>query len=288
MLTLLVFLLAATASGDDATEVLAHALPSVPVEGRLADLGRGVGIVFTPDLSVAGNCRFYESLGFTCFDSPDWQEVLDGIRAHNRMHPERAIRTLVLETHGTNGNGLKLQTGKKPKDDRSYISVGGLQERLEADGVRYVIISACNSSRLLRPSIYRNLDPNNGDKLFLPATRGILGASELWSPERSRVLVLTPQTSNIETTLVGHVRELAPDTRKAIAAAAKERGLTPPQQFAVSDMLIQMLTRDPQLRVKRGGHVEELSAVIAPASHSERLFDRFVAHLDTIAAREAP
>src|SRR5205085_742289 len=118
-------------------------------------------------------------------------------------------------------NGLKLQKGKEPTDDRSYISVGGLQEALDAIGVRYVVLSACNSARLLRPEIYRELDPNNGDKLFLPANRGIINASPEFSPFWSRVTVITPATSHIETTLVGSIKELAPATRTALEAAAK-------------------------------------------------------------------
>ena len=72
--------------------------------------GRGVGVVFSPDLSVPGNCRFYESLGFACFQNADWNRVLTDIRIYNLFHEDDGIRTLILETHGTNGNGLKLQT----------------------------------------------------------------------------------------------------------------------------------------------------------------------------------
>src|SRR5882757_6888768 len=121
--------------------LLAKAWPHEP-KGKVADVGRGVGIVFSPDLSVPGNCRFYQSLGFACFEDADWDAVLSGVRTFNILYPERAIRTLVLETHGTNGNGLKLQNSYDPTADRSYISVGALQERVEPEGVRYIIISA--------------------------------------------------------------------------------------------------------------------------------------------------
>ena len=281
--TLLLLLLAATSVRAERTELLlAKALPSLPTAG-LKDLGNGVGIIFSPDLSVPGNCRFYQALGFACFDSADWLEILSSIHAHNMGNPERRVRTLILETHGTNGNGLKVQTGKSPTDDRSYISVGALQEWVEPVGVRHIIISACNSGRLLRPEIYLKLNRETGDKLFLPATRGILDASELFDPKRNPVTVITPGASQIETTLVGAIRELQPATRSALESAAKAREVKLPTQFAISEMLIKMLVRDPSLELRTGAWVEELSKEQTSAQGSERIFDAFVAHLDTLA-----
>lgn len=269
--------MAAQADDESTAALLARAWP-VPRSASIAETGRGIGIVFSPDISVRNNCRFYESLGFACFDSPDWNVVLERIRIYNDRHTEHPIRTLILETHGTNGHGLKLQDGKEPLDDRSYISVGGLQERLELLGVETVVLSACNSGRLLRPKIYRTLDPNPGDKLFLPPHCGILDASKGFRPEASKVVVITPASSRIETTLVGSVSELGPEVRKVL-------GRNAPKQFAISDLMIQMMTRDPRLKLQRGRYVETFSDEIAPPSMSERLFDRFVAHLDTLVAR---
>src|SRR5947209_12946774 len=247
-LAVLALLLAASAAmADDATSILiARAMPYNPY-ARLSEIGHCVGIVFTPDLSVPGNCRFYESLGFACFEDADWTRVLDDIRTHNIFHPENRVRTLVLETHGTNGNGLKLQRSYDPKADRSYISVGALQEHLEPDGIRYIIISACNSRRLLRPNIYRTLDPNPGDKLFLPPTCGIVNADADYDATRSKIIVATPSSSHIETTLVGNVRELAPVTRRVVAYAASLNGVKPPAQFAISDIMMEMLLHDSRL-----------------------------------------
>lgn len=287
-LVLALFLLASSAQAVEKTStLLARAWPAAKIAG-IEDIGVGVGVVFTPDLSVKGNCRFFEALGFACFESADWLQVLSDIHAYNLSHPGRRIRTLVLETHGTNGHGLKLQTGKKPEDARSYIAVAALQEILEPAGVRNIILSACNSGRLLRPEIYRKLNPDNGDKLFLPATRGIINATDEFDPKKSNVTVITPGTSQIETTLVGSLKELAPATRDAIAEAAKKRDITLPKQFAVSEMMIQMLVRDPQLQLRTGAHVEELSKVQTSVDGSERLFKAFVSHLDFAAARETP
>lgn len=275
-------------AGDRTTNsLLAKTWPAAQ-HADLADLGAGLGIVFSPDLSVANNCNFYQALGFACFDSADWLDVLGRIHEHNTSNPGRRIRTLILETHGTNGHGLKLQTGKDPKDDRSYISVGALQEMLEPVGVRFIVISACNSGRLLRPEIYRRLNRDPGDKLFLPATRGIIDATEDFDARRTNVQVITPETSHIETTLVGAIRELAPSTRDVLTELAKSREVKLPKQFAISEMLIQMLLRDPGLRLRAGEtHVEELSKEQTTPEDSEKLFNAFLARLNFIAARDA-
>ncbi len=100
--------------------------------------------------------------------------------------------------------------------------------------------------------------------------------------------MLTPVSSHIETSLVGSMRELAPATRRAIADAAKQRGIKAPKSFAVSDMLIQIVLRDPRLQLVTGTHVDKLSGVVQPASVSEGLFDSFVAWLNSVAASERP
>jgi hypothetical protein len=280
----LVLPLPLSAAGPNGATLLSRAWPSPPA-ATVSEIGRGVGVVFSPDLSVEGNCRFYQSLGFACFEDADWHEVLDQLHRYNVLYPERRIGTLVLETHGTNGNGLKLQRSYAPDADRSYIAVGALQERLEVEGISYVIISACNSGRLLRPEIYTTLNRNPGDKLFLPPTRGIIDASPQFDPLRSRVTVITPGESHIETTLVGSIAELKPATRRAIAAAAKSRSIDPPKQFAISDMMVQMLLRDPRLALTTNQYVEEMSKKIQPVDESERLFTKFVKHLNAVAAK---
>jgi hypothetical protein len=283
-LALLVVALTATAAETPTSVLLARAWPTAAA-APLDEIGTGIGVVFTPDLSVPDNCRFYEALGFACFESADWLDVLGQIHAYNIDHPGRRIRTLVVETHGTNGNGLKLQAGKKPEDDRSYIAVAALQEMLEPVGIRYVVLSACNSGRLMRPEIYRKLNPNNGDKLFLPASRGIIDATEDFDPKRTTVTVLGPVASHIETTLVGSLTELAPETRNALQAAARKRGLQLPAQFAISEMLIQMLTRDPQLELRNAASVDALSKEQTAPDASEQLFKSLVSYLASAAAR---
>src|SRR5437764_466949 len=290
LLGALLFLFASTSAFaiDSSTlGLLNHAWPDV-ASRNVSEIGRGVGVVFSPDLSVADNCRFYQSIGFACFQAADWEKVLDDVHRYNVLFPERRIFTLVLETHGTNGNGLKLQTSYDPDADRSYIAAGALQQRLEPEGIYYVIISACNSGRLLRPAIYNQLDPNNGDKLFLPATKGIVNASPDFVASRSAVMIITPESSHIETTLVGKIAELSPSARRAITESAKTLGIIPPTEFAVSDMMTAMLTRDSQLRLSAGNYVDELSRAAAPVDRSEQLFTKFVRYVNAVAAKQYP
>ena len=277
----------AAAADNSSLRLLDRAWPDV-ASRQVSEIGRGVGVVFSPDLSVADNCRFYESLGFACFQDADWEKVLDAVHRHNVLYPERRIFTLILETHGTNGNGLKLQTSYDPNASRSYISAGALQQRLEPEGIYYVIISACNSGRLLRPAIYNQLDPNNGDKLFLPATNGIVNASPDFVASRSAVMIITPESSHIETTLVGKIAELSPSARRAITLSAKSLGITPPTEFAVSDMMTAMLTRDSHLQLSSGSYVDELSRAAAPVDRSEQLFTKFVRYVNAVAAKQYP
>jgi hypothetical protein len=286
---LVLFLTLATrlAADTSTNRLLLNAWPGAQAK-KVSEIGRGIGVVFSPDLSVKDNCRFYEALGFACFQDADWANILTGVHTFNLLNPDRRIGTLILETHGTNGNGLKVQGGYEPEAPRSYISVGALQERLESDGVFYVVISACNSGRLLRPAIYNVLNPYCGDKLFLPPTNGIVNAADDFDPRLSAVMLIRPQSSHIETTLVGTVAELRPTTRRALAAAAKLRGVTLPKEFAVSDMLVQMLTRDPYLQLVTGAYTEDLSDEIRSQQTSEELFTKFVKHLNSVAARERP
>src|SRR6188508_2195366 len=98
-LVLALLVLTVPLSAWDRTEaLLARAWPTATYAG-LDNIGAGVGIVFTPDLSVPGNCRFYRALGFACFESADWLKVLGEIHAYNMEHPGSRIRTLILETH---------------------------------------------------------------------------------------------------------------------------------------------------------------------------------------------
>jgi len=56
--------------------------------GRLSDIGRGKGIIFSPDFSARGNREFYERLGFAYFEDASWHRILNQIKAHNSSSPE--------------------------------------------------------------------------------------------------------------------------------------------------------------------------------------------------------
>src|ERR1700674_2384990 len=114
LLILLLVLGVQGASADhEGLRILGTAWPDATAP-RLSDIGRGVGVVFSPDLSVSRNCRFYQTLRFAWFQDGHWGRVFDQVHQYNVTHPDRRIYTLVLETHGTNGNGLKLQKSYSP------------------------------------------------------------------------------------------------------------------------------------------------------------------------------
>jgi len=242
----------------------------------LSTFGRGVAVVFSPDLSVETNCAVYERLGFACYQSPSWETVVEDIRCHNVSSPQNSISVVVLETHGTNGNGLKLQTGSAAEAFRSYASIGALYERLEAAGVRYCILSACNSRRLVRPEIYDTLDPAS-DRLFLPPTLGIMNARH--EPKGNQLRFLSRADSHLESLSMANTNELTKDTIRALGLTAQ-----PPLRFVVSDLLMQLLTNDPALDLRVATPVDSVERSTPEDSVAEALFARFVALLDHIAA----
>jgi hypothetical protein len=256
---------------------------------RLADIGRGKGVVFSPDFSVPTNRRFYERLGFAYFEGADWRTVLARVRAYNRAHPERPIETLILEAHGTNGNGLKLQAGDAPSAPRSYVSVGGLQQQLAGAGLRLCVIAACNSGRLFRPEIYYTLNTRPGDPLFLPATRGVLNAEPDFRATESDVRVLYPAASHLEAANEVYVREFAPPTVALLegdSGGADGSAGSAGARLIVSDAFIAMLLNDPRLTLTADGYVTEKSAGASAAAESESLVQRFIALVNETASRE--
>jgi hypothetical protein len=254
---------------------------------RLSDIGKHKAVIFSPDFAQPGNREFYEKLGFLYIQDASWLKALNQIVARNYWHPENRIETIILETHGTNGNGLKLQTGPAIRAARSYISVGALQEKLEGLGVRLCVIGACNSGRLFRPEIYNTLNPHPGDRLFLPATLGIVNASREFDPAKSKMLVVRRAESEIETTSDGDTSELSPIARSVLGLAPRaSTGVTRAVHFAVSNLLIQLLTHDPRLELTSNGYANEKSKNDLTEDESDELFQRLVAFIDDVATHE--
>jgi hypothetical protein len=248
--------------------------------GDLERLGEGVAIVFSPDFADPHNRLFYESLGFLYIETPDWRKAVRAVSRHNETG-DVPIRVLIVETHGTNGNGLKLQSSPSRMSARSYISIGALQEQMERAGVEIIVLSACNSGRLLRPEIYNTLDRGNGDPLFLPATLGIVNASHGFDPASSSVRVLRRVQSNLETLLHAETGELDP----SVGSTLHGEGLS--WRFAISTMLIQLVTGDRSLELTSEGYETEKSREELSARRSEELFRRFSTFLAQRVAGEA-
>lgn len=255
---------------------------------RLSEIGKHKAVIFSPDFAESGNREFYEKLGFLYIQDANWRTALNQIVARNYWHPEDRIETIILETHGTNGNGLKLQTGPTIRAARSYISIAALQERLDGLGVRLCVIGACNSGRLFRPEIYKMLDPHPGDRLFLPPTLGIINSSPGYDPEKSKIVVVRRAESEIETTTDGDTSELSPIARVVLGLERLEgpARVVRPLHFTVSNLLIQMLTHDPRLKLTSNGYASEKSRNDLTEEESDALFQRFLSYINDIAARE--
>ncbi|MEK6323689.1 MAG: hypothetical protein AABN33_18765 [Acidobacteriota bacterium] len=267
---------------------IAEAWPvSVPIN-RVSDVGRRKAVIFSPDFAEPGNREVYERLGFLYIEDASWRNALNQIIARNYWHPEDRIETIILETHGTNGHGLKLQAGPSPRAKRSYISVAALQEKLEGLGVRLCVIGACNAGRLFRPEIYNTLNPQPHERLFSPPTLGIINASKGYDPARSKMIVVRRAASEIETTSDGDTSELSPLTRMMLGLERPEGSVRTarPLHFAVSNLLIQMLIHDPRLKLTASGYAIEKSRNDLSEDESDALFQRFLAYLDSVAARE--
>ncbi|MFL6277732.1 MAG: hypothetical protein ACJ74G_21300 [Blastocatellia bacterium] len=259
---------------------------------RLDDIGRGKGIVFSPDFSAPGNRQFYEKLGFAYFEDARWLNIIEQIRLHNQRSDNK-VETLILETHGTNGNGLKVQQSAWRRAPRSYISVGALQERLEPLGVRLCIIAACNSGRLFRPEIYNRLNPHPGDPLFLPPTDGIINSSPGFNPSHSRVLMARRAESNIDATSEGVSTELSLTAQTLLGLRGEPRapvaaGTAKPRviRFVVSNTLIQLLLHNPPVQMTASGYDNDKSHRDLSDVESDRLFEKFVRFINQIAERQ--
>ena len=249
---------------------------------RLKKLGERRAIVFSPDFAASGNRQFYEGLGFLYLESADWQWVLKEIMRANRSRTEGSVREIFFETHGSNGNGLKLQRSQQPKAPRSYISLGALQESLAAAGVERAILGACNTGRLYRPEIYKRLNMSVKDPTVLPATLGVINASPGFDPSKSHVELVRRTESRLEQTSEGQYRELTETVRRALGLPASTK------PFTVSNMFIQTILRDDRLRVTSAGYVRKLSKEVESEPDNEAIFQGFLKFLDDLAGDRPP
>lgn len=253
----------------------------------LCEIGRGKGIVFSPDLSEPGNREFFRALGFAYFEDPDWRKVLSQLKDYNQSHPESAVEVLLVQSHGTNGDALKLQNGKQPDALRSYISAGALLENLEDSGVHTCLLAACNAGRLFRPENYHAVTGIEGNRLFLPPTLGIINASSNFAPSQIGVTATRRAESHIEVINECHVSEFSPVTRTALIGGSNAR-LKTTSRIAVPEMLIQLLLQDDRLHLVSEGFEVEKSEAETDDNYRERLISRFLRFVDTVAAKELP
>jgi len=252
--------------------------PDIPGSStKLKKLGERRAIVFSPDFAASGNRRLYEGLGFKYWETANWRAVLKEIKQFNSENPENALREIFFETHGSNGNGLKLQQSELRSAPRSYISLGALQEHLEEAGVERAILTACNTGRLYRPEIYKKLNMSVKDPTVLPATLGVINASPKFDPSSSKVRLIRRTDSRIEQTSEGHYYELPASVRHALDLSPSSK------PFTVSNMFIQMIVKDVRLQVTSTGYVRKVSDHTESEPDNESIFQRFLKFLDDLA-----
>lgn len=251
----------------------------------LCELGRGKGIVFSPDLSEPGNREFFQALGFAYFEDADWRKVLVQLKAYNKAHPESPIEVLLIQSHGTNGDGLKLQTSKHPAAPRSYISVGGLLENLGDSGVRICLLAACNAGRLLRPENFHEVKASEGNRLFEPATLGIINSTSEFDPAESSIAIGRRAESHIEVINECRISEFAPNTRAALVIGSNGR-LKSTTRIAVPEMLIQLLVDDQHLKLVSEGFEIERSYAETHDDYREHLISEFLRFINGVAEKE--
>jgi hypothetical protein len=260
--------------------------PTRERQTRLSELGKGKGIVFSPDLSEPGNRKFYGALGFAYFEDPSWLAVLDQIKAYDQSHPENRIEILFIQSHGTNGDALKLQTGKAADAPRSYISLGALQERLGAANVRVCLLAACNAGRLSRPETYLTVSPEPGNRQFEPATLGVVNASPDFDPASNSVIFGRRAESHIEIVNEWKLSELAPATRARLMRGSEGGSLSASARIAIPEMLIQLFLQDENLHLLSAGYETNKSRQETNDNEREKLISRFLRFLNRTGENE--
>jgi hypothetical protein len=240
----------------------------------LDEIGSGKGIVFSPDLSEPGNREFFHALGFAYFEDPDWHSVVEQIRKYNAAHPRNRIETLLVLSHGTNGDALKLQAGSQQDAPRSYIAPAALQENLEGTGIRFCLLAACNAGRLFRPENYRTVRADAGNPLFETPTLGIINASKEFNPQKSSITIARRAESHLEVINECSLSELSPGAVAELSEDSKG-DLKASSRIAVPEMLIQLLLRDEELRLVLWGSETEKSRVETIDHVREDLLIRF-------------
>lgn len=93
--------------------------------------------------------------------------------------------------------------------------------------------------------------------------------------------LLTRADSHIESLSKGSTGQLSGPTLRALDLREGET-----MSFVVSDMLVQIMTRDPSLDLRPATPVNQLKLVTPEDAYAKALFERFVAHLDRVAASD--
>ena len=206
---------------------------------------------------------------------------MEQIRTYNKTHPRNRIETLLVLSHGTNGDALKLQSGSQPDAPRSYIAPAALQEKLEGTGIRFCLLAACNAGRLFRPENYRTVRADAGNRLFEAPTLGIINASKDFNPAQSSITIARRAESHLEVINECSLSEFSPGAVAELTQDGKS-DLKASSRIAVPEMLIQLLLKDDELRLVLWGSEIEKSRAETTDKVRESLITRFLDLVDDL------
>lgn len=117
---------------------------------------------------------------------------------------------------------------------------------------------------------------------MLPATLGVINASEDFDPSSSSVVLVRRADSRIEQTSEGKYDELPASVRQALGLPASS------EPFSVSNMFIQMIVKDGGLQLTSEGFVRDLSSLKESEAVNEAIFQSFLHFLDDVANNQTP
>ena len=138
-----------------------------------------------------------------------------------------------------------------------------------------------NHSRPFRPQIYRVLNLNVKDHTVLPATRGVINASQGTNLASAPIVFIRRRDSRIEQTSEGHFRELSPAVKRMLGVTNDA------EPFVVSNLFMQITLGDKTLQLTSTGYEDRLSNSKEDEPTNEAIFQPFLRLLDQSARSTA-
>jgi hypothetical protein len=132
-------------------------------------------------------------------------------------------------------------------------------------------------------------DEKVSDPLFLPATHGIFNASKLFLPHNSNVTVVRRSENLLEMTHRDEAHIFSDQLREKlgfnISVNSKGERKRREEEFITSYLLVQILLRDPSLRLTAVGVEEKISSGSLSNKKRVDLLEQFFSYLEKLAKR---